>query len=78
MFLHGKSGQNNVFLHGKSGQNICNSKFSRSENDFVWLSDAGVALPTFNVEAPCMPLLLNKQRNLFKLFQNDVGLLACQ
>ena len=27
---------------------------------------------------PCIPLLLNKQRNLFKLFQNDVGLLAYQ
>ncbi len=53
-------------------------KFSRSENDFLWLSDAGVALPVYNVEAPCAPLILNKQRNLFKLFQNDVGLLACQ
>lgn len=67
--------QNKRFILKKVDRNI---KFSRSENDFVWLADAGVALPTFNVEAPCMPLLLNKQRNLFKLFQNDVGLLACQ
>lgn len=53
-------------------------KLSRYENDFIWLQEAGVALPTFNVEKPRMPLLLNKQHNLFKLFQNDVGLLACQ
>ena len=52
------------------------ARFSRYENGFLWLKDAGVALPTYNVEAPTMPLLLNKQRNLFKLFLNDVGLLA--
>ncbi len=67
--------QNKRFVLKSVDQNI---KFSRSENDFLWLSDAGVALPTYNVEAPSVPLLLNKQRNLFKLFQNDVGLLACQ
>lgn len=67
--------QNKRFILKDINQNI---KFSRSENDFLWLSDAGVALPVYNVEAPCAPLILNKQRNLFKLFQNDVGLLACQ
>ena len=39
---------------------------------------AGVAIPTYNVSEPTSPLILNKQRNLFKLFQNDVGLLAYQ
>lgn len=53
-----------------------NLKFSRYENSFVWLKDAGVALPTFSVEAPTAPLALSRSRNLFKLFQNDVGLLA--
>ena len=67
--------QNKRFVLKSVNQNI---KFSRSENNFLWLSDAGVALPVYNVEAPCIPLILNKQRNLFKLFQNDVGLLACQ
>lgn len=52
------------------------ARFARYENGFLWLKDAGVAIPTYNVEAPTMPLLLNKQRNLFKLFLNDVGLLA--
>lgn len=51
-------------------------KFSRHENSFVWLRDADMALPTYNVEEPRVPLKLNELRNLFKLFQNDVGLLA--
>lgn len=54
------------------------AKFERYENDFLWLTDAGVALPTYNVEEPKIPLVLAKCRNLFKLFQNDVGLLASQ
>ena len=37
-----------------------------------------VALPTYNIEEPKLPLLLAKTRNLFKLFQSDVGLLASQ
>ncbi len=52
------------------------ARFARYESGFLWLKDAGVAIPTYNVEAPKIPLLLNKQRNLFKLFLNDVGLLA--
>ena len=53
-------------------------KFSRHENSFTWLRDADMALPTHNAEEPKVPLLLSKCSNLFKLFQNDVGLLACQ
>lgn len=55
-----------------------NLKFSRYENSFLWLKNAGVALPTYNVEEPTVPLKLSRSRNLFKLFQNDIGLLACQ
>lgn len=53
-----------------------NMKFSRYENSFLWLKDAGVALPVYNVEEPTMPLILASTRNLFKLFLNDIGLLA--
>jgi predicted AAA+ superfamily ATPase len=53
-------------------------KFSRYENSFLWLKDAGAAIPVYNVEEPTFPLLLARSRNLFKLFQNDVGLLSCQ
>jgi len=52
------------------------ARFHRYENDFLWLKDAGVAIPVYNVEEPTLPLLLGKQRNLLKLFLNDVGLLA--
>lgn len=52
------------------------ARFNRYEDSFLWLKDAGVAIPTYNVEEPRIPLLLSKQRNLFKLFSNDVGLLA--
>lgn len=55
-----------------------NAKFNRVENSFLWLTNAGVALPVYNVEEPKLPLLLSRSRNLFKLFQNDVGLLASQ
>lgn len=54
------------------------ARFASYENSFLWLRDAGVALPTYNVEEPKQPLLLAKSRNLFKLFQSDVGLLTSQ
>ena len=55
-----------------------NAKFDRYQNSFLWLKNAGVALPVYNVEEPKVPLLLARSRNLFKLFQSDVGLLAAQ
>lgn len=55
-----------------------NAKFERYRNSFIWLKEAGVAIPVYNVEEPKQPLLLARSRNLFKLFQNDVGLLAAQ
>ena len=54
-----------------------NVKFSRYQNSFLWLKDAGVALPVYNVDEPTIPLILSSSRNLFKLFLNDIGLLAC-
>lgn len=54
------------------------AKFDRVENSFLWLTNAGVTLPVYNVEEPKMPLLLARSRNLFKLFQSDIGLLASQ
>jgi predicted AAA+ superfamily ATPase len=54
------------------------AKFDRFESSFLWLTHAGVALPVYNVEEPKVPLLLARSRNLFKLFSNDVGLLAAQ
>ena len=53
-----------------------NFRFSRYENSFIWLKEAGVALPVYCVQEPEVPLLLSKATNLFKLFLSDVGLLA--
>lgn len=54
------------------------AKFDRYVNDFLWLKNAGVAIPVYNVDIPVMPLKLAETRNLFKLFSNDVGLLSAQ
>lgn len=51
-------------------------KFDRYENSFLWLKDAGVALPVYNVEAPTIPLKASKSNNVFRLFSNDTGLLT--
>lgn len=51
------------------------NRFSQVQQHFLWLANAGVALPTYNVDAPIAPLLAAQQRNLFKLFSTDVGLL---
>lgn len=67
--------QNKRFILKKLNENL---KFSRYEDSFIWLREAGVALPVYNIESPTQPLELAKQRNLFKLFSNDSGLLASQ
>ena len=51
-------------------------KFDRYENSFLWLKDAGVALPIYSVDAPKVPLLAGKNSNTFRLFSSDVGLLT--
>ncbi len=67
--------QNKRFILKNLNENF---KFNRYEDSFIWLREAVVALPTYNVEEPKLPLELSKLRNLFKLFSNDVGLLAAQ
>ena len=52
------------------------NRFEHVESDFVWLKEAGIAIPVFNVDIPEMPLELAKKANIFKLFLNDVGLLS--
>ncbi len=50
--------------------------YGRADSDFLWLTEAGGALPVYNVKAPAIPLLLNEKSSLFKLFLSDVGILA--
>lgn len=46
------------------------------EDAFLWLQNAGVALPCYNLSEPKLPLKINEQTRLFKLFMNDTGLLC--
>ena len=50
--------------------------FERSEDDFIWLEKAGVAMPAYNTSEPIVPLTLNQKNSLFKFFLSDVGLLT--
>ncbi|MDR0514289.1 MAG: ATP-binding protein [Coriobacteriaceae bacterium] len=52
-------------------------RYTQIQDQFLWLTKANVALPSFNIRAPIMPLLVNEQHNLFKLFLSDIGLLTC-
>ena len=54
------------------------SRFDRYDNDFMWLADANVALPTYNTTEPRYPLKTNLEASRFKLFSSDVGLLTYQ
>lgn len=65
--------QNRRFILKKVDEN---GRQNRYENSFEWLSDAGVALPCYNVTEPQPPLKLNEKHSLFKLFMGDTGLLC--
>lgn len=52
------------------------ARMERYENSFLWLKDAGVTLPCYNVTDPVIPLKLNEKHSLFKLFLADTGLLC--
>ena len=57
---------------------VLDHKYLRKENiddDFLWLTNACVAIPTYNISEPVLPLELSSQRKTLKLFMNDVGLL---
>ena len=52
------------------------ARFAQYEDSFVWLRDAGVALPCYNIAEPMIPLAISEHRNFFKLFLSDTGLLC--
>ncbi|HBX24844.1 MAG TPA: hypothetical protein DEF61_00910 [Firmicutes bacterium] len=45
------------------------------EDEFVWLSNAGIIIPVFNVSEPISPLSLSSNRKTLKAFMNDIGFL---
>ena len=52
------------------------ARSERYQSSFLWLADAGVALPCYNVNEPLVPLETNSKHSLMKLFMGDVGLLC--
>lgn len=65
--------QNRRFMYSDLGKGL---KFGRLENSFLWHNAAGVVISVYNSSEPKIPLKINKQRNLFKLYYSDVGLLT--
>lgn len=51
-------------------------RYERMEENFVWLKESGVALVCTAVADPKVPLRLSQNSGFFKLYANDVGLLA--
>ncbi|MBR0450739.1 MAG: ATP-binding protein [Oscillospiraceae bacterium] len=52
--------------------------YDRVESTFLWLYNAGVAIPAFNSTEPRIPLKINEKQSLFKLYMSDVGLLTSE
>ena len=52
------------------------ARYDRMKDDFLWLTAARVAIASYNVTEPVLPLSLNEKASLFKLFLSDVGLLT--
>ena len=52
------------------------SRFERLEDNFVWLEEAGIGLSACSASDPKVPLRLSRDSSFFKLYLNDVGLLA--
>lgn len=50
-------------------------RFTQVEDEFLWLTRAGVALGETAVTEPVVPLLAAKKKGAVKLFLSDVGLL---
>lgn len=51
------------------------ARFESFSNDFAWLTDANTALETLCITEPRPLLERGEQRNRFKLYQSDVGML---
>lgn len=52
-------------------------RFEKVEDSFLWLTNAGVAIPVYNTTEPIVSLNQNKKSNLLKLYLSDIGLLSC-
>lgn len=58
---------------------VVDSNFLKNNSltdEYLWLSNAGIAIPVYNVSEPVIPLALSSSRKTLKLFANDTGLLT--
>ena len=60
----------------KSHLDVPNFKNLDLEDRYLWLKNAGIAIPTYNVSNAIYPLNASKDRKIVKLFMGDVGLLT--
>lgn len=60
-------------IRGKEGE-----RFSRYTEEFEYLVSSGVTLDVHAIANPKFPLAESLQKNLLKLYQNDVGMLTAQ
>lgn len=51
-------------------------KKNNYNDEFIWLTFAGVAIPTYNVTEAVLPLVLASERKTLKLFMSDIGMLV--
>ena len=54
---------------------IAKSKNQNVEDSFLWVKNAGLAIPAYNAKDLSLPLVFNSDRNIMKVFYEDVGLL---
>lgn len=52
-------------------------QFSDYDEEFEYLTNSGIALSVQAISNPKFPLLESENKNLLKLYMNDVGLLTC-
>lgn len=67
--------ENKRFKYARLGKSL---RFANLEFAFDWLEHVGVTLPAFRVNEPTFPLAAHEDRNMLKLYANDVGLLTAQ
>ena len=60
----------------KSHLDVPNFKNLDLDDRYLWLKNAGIAIPTYNISNPIYPLELSKDYKIVKLFMGDVGLLT--
>ena len=72
-----------VQVEGEARRFVLNSvdpqaRYEKYQRDFVWLTNAGVALKTDLVDEPKSPLLKTANPMKFKLYQSDTGMLMAR